>query len=150
MLTFCETCIWKLETDDVCRDELNLFELFVLCFVFCFLFSPQMFWEFYLGSSVQIISFLIVILDQVLVETCGSIGLEIFVHTRPPIGFYTFSHRLTNSFCRALYSMAASSHSLASKARAAPIRRADEDSDSASSLELFQETGNPKHRRVRK
>ena len=37
--------------------------------------------------------------------------------------------------------MAASSHSLASKARAAPIRRADEDSDSASSLELFQETG---------
>ena len=49
-----------------------------------------MFWEFYLGSSVQIISFLIVILDQVLVETCGSIGLEIFVHTHPPIGFYTF------------------------------------------------------------
>lgn len=38
--------------------------------------------------------------------------------------------------------MAASSHSLASKARAAPIRRADEDSDSASSLELFQETDN--------
>ena len=37
MLTFCETCIWKLETDDVCRDELNLFELFVLWF--CFLFS---------------------------------------------------------------------------------------------------------------
>ena len=34
--------------------------------------------------------------------------------------------------------MAASSHSLASKARAAPIRRADEDSDSASSLECHK------------
>ena len=57
-----------------------------------------MFWEFYLGSSVQIISFLIVILDQVLVETCGSIGLEIFVHTHPPIGFYTF--RIDYKFLR--------------------------------------------------
>ena len=56
-----------------------VFVLFVLFSVF-----PQMFWEFYFGKfSADHLVFFIVILDQVLVETCGSIGLEIFVGACP-------------------------------------------------------------------
>ena len=76
----------KLETDGVClrwtETFLSCFVLFVFVSVFCF--SPSNVLGVLLGKfSADHLVFLIVILDQVLVETCGSIGLEIFVGACP-------------------------------------------------------------------
>ena len=83
MLTSGETCIWKFGKQTVLI-EMNwtLFELFLFCcFVFCF---PSNVLGVLLGKfSADHLVFFIVILDQVLVETCGSIGLEIFVGACP-------------------------------------------------------------------
>ena len=75
-----------LQTDSAGRNGLNFIcACFILFCVLFFCFPLTLFWVFVIwGNSVQIIFvFLIVILDQVLVETCGSIGLEFFVGACP-------------------------------------------------------------------